>query len=277
MPTQPLPYHERIADAVFRAAVDLLDRGDAEGLRGYLARHPGVVHQRVAFGGDDYFREPGLLEFIAENPVRHERTPPDIVDVAKVILDAGAAADSRAIDATLGLLASGRVVRECGVQVALIDLLCDHGARADAAMVAALAHGEWEAADALIRRGAAVDLAVAAATGRDSEAKHALSVSDAGLRHRALALAARYGHAGIVGMLLDAGEDPDRYNPAGLHAHSTPLHQAAWGGHLSVVRLLMERRARADIRDLQFHGTPLEWAEHSGQTAIADLLRNEAR
>ena len=35
----------------------------------------------------------------------------------------------------------------------------------------------------------------------------------------------------IVRMLLDAGEDPNRYNPVGAHSHSTPLHQAAVGGH----------------------------------------------
>ena len=44
-------------------------------------------------------------------------------------------------------------------------------------------------------------------------------------RHRALALASQLGHAGVVGVLLDAGEDPNRYNPPGTHAHSPPLHQ----------------------------------------------------
>ena len=41
-----LPHHERIADPVFRRAVNLLDAGDAEGLRGYLADHPGLVRRR---------------------------------------------------------------------------------------------------------------------------------------------------------------------------------------------------------------------------------------
>jgi hypothetical protein len=35
----------------------------------------------------------------------------------------------------------------------------------------------------------------------------------------------------IVRLLLDAGEDPNRYNPVGGHSHTTPLHQAAGGGH----------------------------------------------
>lgn len=46
----------------------------------------------------------------------------------------------------------------------------------------------------------------------------------------------------IVRLLLDSGENP---NP---HSHSTPLHQAALAGHLDVVRLLVERGAKDDIK-----------------------------
>ena len=56
-------------------------------------------------------------------------------------------------------------------------------------------------------------------------------------RHRALSLASQHGHAEIVRLLLDAGEDPNRYNLEG-NAHSTPLHQAVLEGHETVVRLL---------------------------------------
>jgi hypothetical protein len=152
------PHHERIRDAVFRQAVELLDDGDVDGLRGHLQRHPGVVHQRVVFEGGNYFREPTLLEFVAENPVRHDSVPPNIVEISQVILDAGARSDQRAIDMTLSLVCSGRVPRECGVQLPLINLLCDVGADPNGAMRPALTHGEWEAVDALIRRGARVNL-----------------------------------------------------------------------------------------------------------------------
>ncbi len=86
-------------------------------------------------------------------------------------------------------------------------------------------------------------------------------------------LAAQHGHAEIVRLLLDAGEDPNRYNPDGNHAHSTPLHQAALAGHTAVVRLLVERGARLDIKDTIYQGTPLGWAIHAGQTAIETYLR----
>ena len=64
----------------------------------------------------------------------------------------------------------------------------------------------------------------------------------------ALCLAAQLGHDEILQVLLDAGEDPDRYCPQGFHAHSTPLHQSALAGHLAVVRRLVEHGARLDIR-----------------------------
>ena len=52
------------------------------------------------------------------------------------------------------------------MQLPLIDLLCDHGADANSAIHDAVLHGEMEAVDALIRRGARIDLAVAAALER---------------------------------------------------------------------------------------------------------------
>ena len=268
-----LPHHERIQDAAFRWAVDLLDEGDVDGLRNHLRSHPGVVRQRVVFEGGNYFRDPMLLEFVAENPVRHDSLPPNIVEVARTILDAGGREDQQSVDSTLGLVSSGRVPRECGVQTALIDLLCDYGADPNGAILPAVVHGEWEAADALIRRGARVELVVAAATGRLEAARHNLATADRDERHLSLALAAQHGHANIVALLLDAGEDPNRYNPPGSHSHSTPLHQAALAGHLDVVRLLVERGARLDIRDIHHDGTPLEWAEYAGRGQVLDFLR----
>ena len=77
----------------------------------------------------------------------------------------------------------------------------------------------------------------------------------------------------VVRLLLDAGEDPNRYNPKGNHAHTTPLHQAVWSGHERVVRLLVERGARLDIKDTIYEATPLGWATYGGRDAIADYLR----
>jgi hypothetical protein len=266
------PHHERIEDAEFRRAVDLLDAGDAGGLRVYLNEHPGIVHQRVVFEGGNYFRNPALLEFVAENPIRRGTLPPNIVSVAKVILEAGARTNQAALDETLGLVCSGRVPRECGVQRPLIDLLCASGADPDSAMPAALAHEEFDAAGELIRRGAKINLPVAAATGRTDDARQSLATSSAEDRHRALALATQFGHLEIVRLLIDYGEDLNRYNPVGFHSHSTPLHQAALAGHMEVVQFLVERGARLDLKDTLFQGTPAGWADYAGKSEIKKYL-----
>lgn len=272
-----LPHHERIEDPAFRRAVDLLDRGDLAMLRAHLKEHPGLARQHVTFEGENYFRNPTLLEFIAENPIRHGTLPENIVEIAKVILEAGANEDQHALNETLGLVCSGRVPRECVVQDPLIDLLCRSGADADFAMASALPHGEFEAVDALLRNGAGIDLVVAAGLGRTEDCRRLLAAATAEERHRALALASQFGHAEIVELLLDAGEDPNRYNPMGTHSHSTPLHQAAFAGRDRVVRLLVERGARLDMKDTVWQGTPADWARHAARTEIEEYLRAQQR
>ncbi|HKT50874.1 MAG TPA: ankyrin repeat domain-containing protein [Candidatus Angelobacter sp.] len=266
------PHHERIEDPVFRRAVDLLDVGDVGGLRAHLRLHPQLAQQRVLFEGGNYFRNPGLLEFVAGNPIRNGKLPPNIVEAARAILEAGSKKERDIISSTLGLVCSGRVARECGVQIPLIDLLCDYGASATGALLPALVHGEFAAVDALLRRGAVLDLPTASATGRIQKVRELLPAARPKERHAGLALAAQFGHAEIVSLLLDAGEDPNRYNPVGLHSHSTPLHQAAFAGHRAVAELLLERGARKDLKDILFQGTPADWARHAGHADLAEYL-----
>jgi ankyrin repeat protein len=270
-----LPHHKRIEDPTFRRAVDLLDAGDTAGLQTLLNFHPKLVHQHVLFEGGNYFRSPTLLEFVAENPVRHGRLPVNIVEVARIILEAGA--DRAARNKTLMLVATGSVPREREVQLALIDLLCEHGADPDSAIQAAAVLDEHDSVNALIRHGAKVKLPVAAALGRMTEFSRLLDTSSPEERHLALSLAARFGHVEIVRLLLDAGEDPDRYNPLGGHSHATPLHQAAGVGHKAVVSLLVERGARLDLKDVLWHATPAEWAAHEGKTELEEYLRAKER
>jgi hypothetical protein len=267
------PKHERIEDPHFRLAVDLVDDTDVEGLREHLSKHPSLAHQRVALEGANYFRNPSLLEFIAENPIRRGWLSPDVLEVAKVILDAGASTDRPAMDATLSLVCSGSVPRECGVQIPLIRLLCRHGVNPDVAMSAAIVHGEFEAAGELLRCGAQLDLAAAAAMGKEHDVRRMLQSSTLESRHIALALACQHGHVEVLKLLLDAGEDPSRYNPVGFHAHSTPLHQAALAGYFDVVRMLVRHGARIDLKDIHHSGTAADWAEYAGHNEIAGFLR----
>jgi len=270
-----LPHHERIQDPDFRQAVDLIDAGDADGLRAWLEEHPGLARRHVVFEGMNYFHHPSLLEFIAENPTRHNRMAENIVAVTEILLEAGV--DHAALDTTLALVASGSVAEASGKQIALIDLLCGWGADAESAIHAALLHGSVSAVQALIRHGAETDLAVAA-LGPVANFKRLLPGAGAEERHLAMAVASQYGRMEILRVLLDAGEDPNRYNPVGGHSHCTPLHQAAGYGSPELVRFLVERGARADIRDVLWKGTPADWAHHEGRAEVEDYLRGwEAR
>lgn len=263
-----LPHHERIKDRVFRHAVDLIDRGDAAAMRAYLKQHPKLARQHVVFEGTNYFKNPTLLEFIAENPIRHNKMPESILGVTEAILESGV--DQESLDVTLALVATGSVPEACQKQQPLIDLLCDWGADADAALHPAILHGGLAAMNALLRRGAKVTLAVAA-LGSAEEFRRMLPGSSVADRHLALAVATQYCRVEIVRILLEAGEDPNRYNPG--HSHSTPLHQAAGYGTLELVKLLLEFGARPETRDILWKGTPADWAHHVGRTEMEGYLR----
>jgi ankyrin repeat protein len=276
--------------ARFESAVEAVISGDADALRSLLHEDAELVRARSTrvTHFDPAVHRSTLLHYVAANGVEgyRQKTPPNAVEIATILLQSGAEVDAVADlygvpCTTMTLLVSSCHPAAAGVQVALAETLLDFGAAIEGSgslkwgtpINVALAFGYPKAAEALARRGAHVDLATAAGLGRSDEARRLLPSADGMTRHRALALAAHHGYADIVGLLLDAGEDPNRYNPEGLHSHSTPLHQAALAGHQDVVRLLVDRGARLDIKDTIYQGTPLGWAIHGGQTGTEQYLR----
>ena len=271
----------------FEAAVEAVVAGDLSTLRRLLDEQPELVHARSA-----HPHRATLLHYIAANGVEGERqkTPPNAVEVARVLLEDGAEVDALASMyggqcTTMSMLVSSCHPAKAGLQIALAETLLDFGASIEGTgegpwrspLMTALAFGYGNTAEVLARRGARVEsLPAAAGLGRFSEAKRLLASADVESRHRALALAAQHGHVEIVRLLLGAGEDPNRYNPAGNHGHSTPLHQAVLAGHDAVVRLLVERGASLDIEDKVHHGTPLGWAIYAGHEEIEAFLRRRA-
>jgi ankyrin repeat protein len=277
--------------ANFESAVEAVITGDAATLDRMLREWPELVRARstVVTDHDPPVHGATLLHYVAANGVEgyRQKSPKNAVEVATILLEAGAEADALAgmyggQCTTMTMLVSSSPPAEAGVQVALVETLVDHGAAVEARgsgqwtspLMTALAFGFRGAAEALVRRGARVEsVAAAAGLGRLAEVRQRLAAASAEDRHRAFALAAQHGHAEIVRLLLDAGEDPDRYNPKGIHGHSTPLHQSVWFGQDAVVRLLVERGARLDIRDTIHEGTPLGWAEYGGRAELAAYLR----
>ena len=230
-----------------------------------------------------------LLHYVAANGVEgyRQKTPGNAVAIATTLLKAGAEVDALADMygghyTTMCMLVSSCHPEKAGVQVALLETLLNFSATIEARgssrwgspLMTALAFGYLSAAEALVRHGARVDnVAVAAGLGRVAEARQLLAAADDESRHRALALAAQHGYTDIVRLLLDAGEDPSRYNPEGNHSHSTPLHQSILAGHDAVARLLVERGAALNIKDKIYRSTPLGWAIYAKQTEIVNYLR----
>jgi hypothetical protein len=277
--------------ARFEGAVEAVIAGDVATLTRLLSEDPELVRARstLVTCHDPPVHGATLLHYVAANGVEgwRQKTPKHAVAVARLLLQSGADADALAgmyggQHTTMSMLVSSSHPAEAGVQVALVDCLLDHGAAVEgrgsgawvSPLMTALAFGYQDAAEALVRRGARVaSLPAAAGLGRLDTVRRLLATAAPLDRHRALALAAQQGHVEVVRALLDAGEDPNRYNPEGNHGHSTPLHQSALAGHEAVVRLLVERGARLDIADTIWDATPSGWAEHGGHIEIAAYLR----
>jgi hypothetical protein len=280
--------------SLFESGVEAVINGDVPGLERLLTEHPDLVtarSTRVTWWAPPQMHRATLLHYVGANGVEgyREKTPANGVEIATMLLRAGAESDALADMyqgkyPTLTMLVSSGIPARAGLQIPLAETLIDFGAAVDGVgegtwvspLMTALAFGYTETAEALARRGARVDtVAAAAGLGRIDEVRGLLPASTAEDRHRAMALSAQHGRVEIMRMLLDAGENPSRYNPPAHHSHSTPLHQAVISGRDAIVRLLVERGARLDIRDTIYNGTPLGWADYCNQPEIAAYLRSQ--
>src|SRR5205085_161745 len=155
--------------SAFEAAVDAIVSGDRATLEKLLGENPVLVRARST-------REhrSTLLHYVSANGVEdfRQKTPKNIVEIAKLLLEAGADvnAESEAYggrSTTLGLTATSCHPEEAGVQMPLMQLLIDRGAMIDrpdggSAVVDCLHNGRGEAAEFLARHGARLDLEGAA-------------------------------------------------------------------------------------------------------------------
>jgi peptide-methionine (S)-S-oxide reductase len=269
-----------VRDPSFRAAVAALQAGDAAALGRLLDDEPRLLRERILEPDcyreaqrPQYFRDPRLFWFIANNPTLMHTMPASLVDVTRVMLDRGV--DQADIDYALELVMTSAPAREQGLQGPLIALLLESGARASAhAILATLAHRELAPVQALLDAGYPLTAPIAAAMGlvdRLGELLRAASPDDV---QAALGLAVLNRRIEAARVALDAGADPDGFLP--IHGHSTALHQAALDGDLDLIDLLVARGARTDIRDTLWDGTPVGWAEHAGHTAVARRLERLA-
>jgi len=83
-----------------------------------------------------------------------------------------------------------------------------------------------------------------------------------------MAIAAANGSAAMIGVLLDAGADPNAPDPAG----DTPLMNAARVGNLDAVTLLLDRGSMLDATDATYQQTALMVAVRENHPDVVKLL-----
>jgi len=278
---------ETIADgasmtAAFESAADAIVAGDIDRLRALLEAHPGLVRHRSTRD-----HRSTLLHYVSANGVEdfRQRTPPNIVAIAELLLDRGADVNAesdayRGHSTALGLAATSLHPERAGVQIRLLELLLARGASIEqagpvgsgtGAVAGCLANGRGEAARFLASRGAPLDLEGAAGVNRADvvatyfDARHALTNGAApAQRDRAVMYAAGYGADDALRVLLANGGDADgRNQPAHPWDGQTPLHWTTYGPHVGAAAQLIAAGAAVDARDGRWHATPLDWALHA--------------
>lgn len=272
--------HSESTTSNFEAAADAIVDGDANALLAYLQIDPDLVRTRST-------REhcATLLHYVAANGVEgwRQKTPENIVEIAEILLDAGA--DVNAVAqiyggdcTTLGLAATSVHPERAGVQIALLTLLLDRGARMDpdnsagnrqSLVKACLANGRGLPAEFLAARGAPLDLESACGVGAiefvkaafDADGKLMDGASDGQLRD-GLLWACQFGRNRVVEFLLDRGIDFAAHDRHG----QTALHHAAIGAQLETAKLLLQRGAPLEVKN-DYGGTVLGQAVWSAFNA----------
>jgi len=246
-------------DSKFEQAADAIVSGDIATLRRLLDETPELIRLRSS-------REhrSTLLHYVSANGIEdfRQRTPPNIVDITRLLLDAGADVNAES-DAyggrsmTLGLVATSVHPEAAGVQIELMELLLDRGAIieriASEAVSACLANGRPLAARFLADRGAYLDFLNAAGVGDLDRMKELVSVESEDELGKGFVWACEYGHNDVVTFLLDYGVDPAFGDGAGM----TGLHLAAHDGHLDTVQLLLAHNAPLEVKN-SYGGTVLD-------------------
>lgn len=263
-----------IRDPNFRAAVNAIHAGDLPTLRRLLAEHPNLVHDRAVepdIYPNDYFRHPKLLWFVANNPILVKTLPANIIEIADAIIDAGAEPDD--VNYTLELAMTGSNARKQNLQRPLMSLLLHRGATASRqAIRSTLGHGERDAIAALLDAGQPMTAEIAAGMGFVEQLASSLLPNPSRDEiHAALSLAVINRQVEAAKLCLKAGADPNR--ALIVHVHSVAAHQAVANDDRAMLQVLVEHGAQLDIRDTLWNGTPLDWANHLGRNAIAEMLR----
>jgi ankyrin repeat protein len=247
--------HLQKSGSGFEKAADAIVTGDIETLKNLLRAGPDLVRARST-------REHGatLLHYVSANGVEgyRQKTPPNIVAITRLLLDAGAEVDATCDvygggATALGLAATSIHPQRAGVQEALMQTLLDGGASFEQTIVSScLANGQPVAAAFLAKRGARVGLKEAAGLGLLDVVKKYADKATSDELQEAFRYACAYGNRGVVEFLLEKGVDIAAPGGDG----QTPLHWAVITGHLEIVKFMLQHHPPLEARNM-YGGTVL--------------------
>ena len=255
----------------FEAATDAIVTGDVATLQTLLGRNPSLVRAR-----SPRRHRATLLHYVAANGVEdyRQRTPANAVEIAEILLDAGAEAGATADiygphDTALALVATSIHPEQAGLQESLMSLLLARGGPTALSagsnkeeknlVTSCLANGRLRAAEFLAGNGAALNFEAAAGLGRldavqsffDESGKPSKRATRTEME-RGLFWACEYGRNDVVEFLWRKGVALDARSPDG----QTPLHWAVIGGQTETVKLLLTHGANLEARN-SYGGTIL--------------------
>src|SRR4051812_1097713 len=271
----------------FESAVDAIVKGDMATLERLLREHPDLVRARSTRE-----HKATLLHYVSANGVEdfRQKTPQNIVEIARMLLDAGADVNAESNgytprDTTFMLTATSCHPADAGVQIPLLELLLARGAAIEwppdsSTVLACLHNGRGPAADFCAAHGARLDLEGAAGVGRVDVMREYVrldgTLTSGATRQQmrdGLAWAAQFGKTEAARFLLDHGVP---VNERLRHHGNGALHWAAYGGFPDTVQLLLERGAAVNDVDESFDGTPLGWALYAwGNRTLTQQERDD--
>ncbi len=247
----------------FEEAVDAVISGNIGSLKSLLEREPDLIRMRSSKG-----HRAMLIHYVAANGVEDERqrTPVNAVDVANVLIDAGAEIDATFLDGGSGTTPLVSLVtsfhpHKSGVAAELVRVFVNAGAKVEGLkgdgepLKLALGFEYPESVQALLECGAKIaNVEIAAGLGEFELVER--FVGEGGIVRKELEeafwSACKYGHTEVVECLLKCGVDID----ARGGANNTGLMLASQRGRRDTVEMLLDCGASVELKN-NFDGTAL--------------------
>ena len=291
-------------DAKFHPAIAAIRSGDLEKFKALVSQDPTLATSRSSSS------HPTLLQCVALEGKGDGKDKPNNVEMARVLIDAGADLNEPLVAAAS---INNRVVAE---------VLLDRGAAIDGTggwlpLEEALYWNSQDVLALLLERGAAVqNLRIAAGLGRtdliegyfnsdgslrleagkinwpwggletiarsnhDRAGKQSLadrvnewSQDRQGIINNAFVYACMHGQIEAAKLLLRKGAEINVI-PGGFDYAGTGLHYAALNGQRAMVEFLLQQGADREVKDTKVGSDAAGWAEYGGHLELRDLLRN---